>query len=430
MLMKFFLFCALVLATSALAAPEGLSLDRAIKLALANNPELAASRSDLDAATAQVDIAQAEGRPLLAAEAGATRFLDPQRLVAAHFNGEVGRFDDDLYRADVNLRLPLYTGGRVTGEIDAAKALRQGQMHLVIRSQEELVFSLTQTYLSMLAQQQVINSLEFAVSSMEEHHTQVARLLAAQKAARVDLLRVQVRLADLQQTLRKEKNRLTVQKRQLINLLGNDLNPDEFDISGSLAGEPGPVPTPAAALSTALAGRNDYLAARSRLLAQQQRIKVAAAGQLPNLALVGSYGLRFDSDGESQDVGSVGLAMSMPIFAGGGISAKNRREQAIFSAAEERLRKLELQIRLEVESAILDMTANQERLLTTREIIAQARESLRIERMKYDLASGSLTDVLDVQTALLQAETSYVGALADFNLAMARLRLATGEILP
>jgi len=58
--------------------------------------------------------------------------------------------------------------------------------------------------------------------------------------------------------------------------------------------------------------------------------------------------------------------------------------------------------------------------------IEQARESLRIERQKYDLGMGSMTDVLDAQTALLQSETSTYRALADFRTALARLDLATG----
>jgi outer membrane protein TolC len=37
-----------------------------------------------------------------------------------------------------------------------------------------------------------------------------------------------------------------------------------------------------------------------------------------------------------------------------------------------------------------------------------------------------MTDVLDAQSALLQSETNYARALADFHIATAKLRLATG----
>jgi len=43
----------------------------------------------------------------------------------------------------------------------------------------------------------------------------------------------------------------------------------------------------------------------------------------------------------------------------------------------------------------------------------QAEESPRIEREKYDLGKGSITDVLDAQSALLDSQTNYYRALAD-----------------
>jgi outer membrane protein TolC len=67
------------------------------------------------------------------------------------------------------------------------------------------------------------------------------------------------------------------------------------------------------------------------------------------------------------------------------------------------------------------------RIEATRQAIEQARESLRIERLKYDLGSGSMTDVLDAQSALLQSETNSARALADYHIATAKLKLATGE---
>lgn len=67
------------------------------------------------------------------------------------------------------------------------------------------------------------------------------------------------------------------------------------------------------------------------------------------------------------------------------------------------------------------------RIEAIRTAIAQAQESLRIERMKYDLGSGSMTDVLDAQTALLQSETNLARAVADYRIAHASLKLATGE---
>lgn len=106
-----------------------------------------------------------------------------------------------------------------------------------------------------------------------------------------------------------------------------------------------------------------------------------------------------------------------------------QEERARLAAAQQRLRQLELQIHLEVASALSDLASAAERVHATETSIAQARESLRIERQKYELGRGSIMDVLDAQSVLLQAETNQYRALAEHALARARLQWAEGGAL-
>jgi outer membrane protein TolC len=109
------------------------------------------------------------------------------------------------------------------------------------------------------------------------------------------------------------------------------------------------------------------------------------------------------------------------------VEARISDQRAKLAAAQERLRKLELQIRLDVETALLNVNSSWERIEVTQKAIDQAMESFRIERLKYDLGKGAIVDVLDAQSALLESQTNYYRALADFHTAMAQLRLAMGE---
>jgi outer membrane protein TolC len=127
------------------------------------------------------------------------------------------------------------------------------------------------------------------------------------------------------------------------------------------------------------------------------------------------------------EVGAVGLFVDIPLFEGGQVEARIRDEIARLEAQRERLRKLELQIRLEVETAAGNVNSLRQRITATEKSIEQAKESLDIEREKYELGKSTITDVLDVQGALLEAESTYYRALADHEAAKAQLRLATGE---
>jgi outer membrane protein TolC len=153
------------------------------------------------------------------------------------------------------------------------------------------------------------------------------------------------------------------------------------------------------------------------------------------VALQGAYGGRWAADttdkpsglDSSDDVGRVGVVMDIPIFEGGRIEARVRQEKARLAAAQERLRRLELQVQLDVETAVLNIGSAAQRVEATEKAIEQAKESLRIEREKYDLGKGAIVDVLDAQSALLDSQTNYYRALADYNVALAQLKLAMGE---
>jgi outer membrane protein TolC len=406
---------------------EGIfTIERCTEIALANNPEIAATGWEVSAAGSRVKQSQAQRWPAVSAEAGYTSYLDPQRLIQARYNGEPGFFDRDIYRADVILKMPIFTGGRIVNEIAAADLLYKAEEHRLARSREELLFNVASTFYSILAQRKIIHSIDFSVEAMEKHLKQISDLLAAQKAAKVDLLRTEVRLSDLRQGLVKEENVLAIQKRVLANLMGLDYNTERFAFEGKLVFEELDITGTAILISRALEQRSDYGAAKERLEAQARRVDIAKAGHAPTVSVLGGYGVRADSYGDDGNVGSIGVGVTIPLFEGGRVVAKVAEERSTLAAARERLRKLELQIRQDVETALLDIRASSERVKALDKSIEQARESLRIERQKYELGMGSITDVLDAQSALLQSETNYYRALADLDTAIARLKYATG----
>lgn len=411
-----------------------LILDEAIRVALANNPTVSATAYDVDAAQAQRDLAAGQRLPSLHAVGGYNHYLDSQRLIQPDVNNQPGAFSRDIFGGDLVVAMPLFTGGRITSEIKAAELLQKASEHRLARTREELVFNVSSVFYGILAQREVIDSLEFSKKTLQEHLKRIQDLIAAQRAAKVDQLRTEVRVADLQQQLVRERNVLAIQERVLTNLLGLKRSEGPVEPAGALALAEAMVPGTDQALQQARSDRPDYLAARSALEAQAQAVDAARAAQWPTVALEGSYGGRWAAGTTDQpsgtdnsgDVGRAGVAVDIPIFEGGRIQARIRQERFRLMAARERLRQLELQIQLDVETAVLNVGSAVERVMATETAIEQAKESLRIEREKYELGKGAITDVLDAQSALLDSQTNYYRALADYNVALAQLRLATG----
>ena len=416
-----------------------LTLEQAVQVALEHNPDIASARWNADAAAAAGDTVRARRLPSLKLHGSYDVASEDQRLFPATANGDAGVFGSDLMAADAVLSLPLFTGGRLRSTVSAAELLRQAAEGGLAYTRETVVFNVTSLFYNMLAQREVIRSFESAVSATAEHRHSIEAQVEAQKAARVDLLRAEVRLAELKEKLTRERNTLTIQRWALAALLGTETGGTAPDVGGDLL----PVtmsscPAAADCLRMALAQRRDYQAALQQTQAQDESIKASRAGYFPTLSLQASYGGRWignisdqpaGSD-DSQDIGRIGLVAEIPLFEGGAIRAQVREQTARYHARQEQVRKLELLIRTEVEIARAEMASARERTEATAKAVEQARESFRIIREKYDLGKGVIVDVLDAQAALVLAETTYARALADLAVSDARRKLATGELTP
>lgn len=476
-------------ATSTAVAGEPLSLEDCIALALARNPEIAAVGWDAEAARENARAQGAERWPNIHLTGSYFHHQDTQRLGVPSPPGQPQYFAKDIVSADLVLRLPLYAGGRIVNEFRAAELLARAAEKRLARTREETAFNVTSTYYSILAQETVVASTEFARDTLAEHRARVESLIAAQKAARVDALRTGVRLADVEHQLLQARNTRDIQYRFLANLLGLEHGPaGALALAGGLE-EPGDDPSATVddLAARARVQRGDYAAARAALEAQARRVDAARGAREPSINLEASFGgrqglggsgdptsnsagalgvdaagnpswtqttplagggswtatvgaggvtsQRFTPGGADpadsfEDLARIGLTVDLPIFEGGRLKARVGEERARLQAARYRLRKLELDIRLEAETALLDAQAARERVRVSGQSIAEAEESLRIEREKYTLGKGAIVDVLDAQTALLDAQTRYGRALSDEHIARARIRLVAGEMAP
>ncbi|MBN1851246.1 MAG: TolC family protein [Pirellulales bacterium] len=409
-------------------ADQTITLAEAIEISLANNPELAAKRYGVDAARAEYDIAVGARLPefyLL----GRYNYYRAPRLIQPRRPGtsESLAFTDELLSGDFVLTMPLYTGGQLRNQVIATDLITQAKWERLLYSRAELVFNVSSVFYAMLGQHEVIASLQFSQKALEQHHKKTQELLNAQKAARVDLLRTEVRLADIQQQLLRERNALEVQGYLLASLLGLGGKEEPLEIEGELMLMDVPANLDQA-IGIAFGNRQDYQSLKYEVRAQQTQVNIARGKRLPELALYASYGDRWATDSSKHnEVGEVGMLFDVPLFEGGRINAGIRREYSRLGAQQEALRALELKIQLEVETSISNIESTRARITVTQKAVEQAEESLRIERGKYDQGKGAIVDVLDAQSALLDSQTNYYRALAEYNTALAQFRLAVGE---
>jgi outer membrane protein TolC len=86
-------------------------------------------------------------------------------------------------------------------------------------------------------------------------------------------------------------------------------------------------------------------------------------------------------------------------------------------------------IRLEVKSSYLDLQSSALKIEVTKTAIDQARENLRLQRLRYQEGMGTATDVLDAVTLLSTAESNSWKALYGMKRAEATLLYTMGRDL-
>jgi outer membrane protein len=203
----------------------------------------------------------------------------------------------------------------------------------------------------------------------------------------------------------------------------------------------------ATALQQAIAKRPEFDANRAALANDQTRIRLAHNHLLPELDLLGYYasngvgGTQFTAAGQKITSSSVNqlfgfgfptyqaqLSLTLPI--------RNRAAQAEMGGAlvsrrndlyNERL--LREEVTLDVSNAVHQLEQAKLSIVAGKEALDLANKTMAAEQRKYDLGSSTIFLVLEAQTEVASAQQSLLQSEVGYQLAVAAVDHATGELL-
>ncbi len=401
-------------------SPAPLALETAVATALRQHPSLEVARQRTLEASGRAD----QQRSVAGFNADLTVSGQRYDWLPPNKRNILGGGSTDVY-TDVRVQKLLYSGGRVGALVRAADRSFQASSEGERRTQQAVVFEVTRAFYRVAEAEGIAAARAEAVERMEQHAQLARDLLKVGKAPRVDVLRAEVKLADVKQTLIRSRNALSLARLALNNAMGLPadqpiaLNPD--------LALPQPPPTAAAALEAAFRQRPEWRQSGFALEKGEAEVAAARAERLPAVSLVGSYNLE-GSTTPSVDNWNVGLVLSLPLLDSGRIRAAAGQARARRDASEAEQELLRQRITLEVTTALLNLQEALERAGATEAAAAEARESLTIERERYRLGMSTSVDVFDVQVSLTQAEVNHTQALVDARIAAAQVAFATGTV--
>jgi outer membrane protein TolC len=400
-----------------------LTLEQAIAIAFQNNPKLRAQTLTLEKSKAALRQAQAALYPTVTLQGGQSRTENFDLS-----NQSTSSTVSNTFSGEADLSYNVYTSGQRFANIQAAKEqVRYDDLGVRVLTEQTRLDVATDYYDLQNADAQVAIQQAAVANSQESLRTTEVRERAG-LGTRFDVLQSRVSLANstqnLTNALRDQKNarrqlaqRLNLE--QTLNLTAAD--PVQAAGTWSLTLEDSIVKAYAFRVDL------DQYLAQKEIGRQNRRAALAALG--PTLSLTGSTNLSggLDSSSNWSTGYTVGATVKWTAFDGGAARASAKQYEKTMQIAETNFADTRNQIRFAVEQAYANSRAALENIQTTTLAIQEAREALRLARLRFENGVGTQSDVITAETNLTTAEGNYLSAIVSYNKAIATLIRNTGN---
>jgi outer membrane protein, adhesin transport system len=375
----------LLAGTVAAQEADGLSLEAAIRQAVAWHPNVTAAAATFDARGADVDVARAGYLPRVSAG------------VAAGYDNRFGSAWRP--RPQVSATQMLYDFGKVRSAVDAAQAgTRVGRADLLIAI-DGLIRETGYAIVEVQRNAALHDIAQEQLSRISEISGLVADRVAKGASTRSDGLQAQSRVAAAKATLAQIEAEQRRWKSNLAYLLGGEDKP--ITISPDM---------PDWLMGSCSAGVRDWSAVPTVMRAEAQREQAAAdlrrtrADRLPTVSLAGDAAIDMGAPFTDRSAYSVGLSVSSTVFGGNAVRARVRSADHSLTAADAAARYARTdtgQRFAEARQQIASLT----RLLDTVNLReAEMAETGKLYRVQYlEMGTRTLVDLLNAEQELHQA---------------------------
>lgn len=399
------------------------TLKEALWLAYIDNPTLEAARADQRANDENVPIQRAGGLPSLGVsgqyaenlKTSSNSFIAPERQLSG----------------SLDLAVPLYSGGAIRNGIRAAdERVEAGRADL--RGTESAIFNrVVAAYMNVILNESLVQLSANNVEVLDVNLDATSDRFQIGNLTRTDVAQSESRLALARSDLRTAQANLIAARENYIALVGKA--PDALQPPPPLPGLPD---TPDTAVDVALANNPDLIAAKQRAQAADYDIEVAGAGRLPQLSAystggyqnyLGTLGSTTGSAAQTATSAQAGLRLSLPLFQGGVVSARQRQATANAQAALERVIAIERDIIAQVRASYSSWRAANAIVESSLTAVKAAELSLEGVRAENTVGNRTILDILNAQQELLSAQVQLVTARRNAYVAGFSLLAAMGQ---
>lgn len=402
-----------------------LNLPKTVQMALDYNRDIKNSQYALKKAEYTIDEAKAGKAPVVdyTFSTQRSRATDASLAASRSRNAISNAFGNNL-----SVTIPLYTGGKVEGNIDVAKLGKTNAQEDILRVEQATKYSAIEGYYGLLAYQELQGVYHEAVDNLQGHLDNVQAQYNVGTKAKVDVLSSDVSLANAKTTAITADNNVAIAESNLNNILGLPL-----ETKLNLADHQLPFDTYNISLQEAtdyaMKYRPEVLQAAIAVQQAERNIDIADAGNKPTVAITGGNNWAdntFPGIDANKRSWNIGAGVTYNFYDGGATKAKVNQAKQDLLVARETEQKTREAVQLEVKQAYLNIRSAAQKVEETQTVVDQAHENYRIQNIRYQAGVGINLDVLDAQLSLNEAQVNHIQALYDYNVGIAKLEQVMG----
>jgi outer membrane protein TolC len=411
--------------------PQPLTKEAAVQYALSHNRAYRAAFEDVAVAGEKVSEARADFLPKLDGSYSFTRLSDqPFVTIPGTSFVNVPFSIQTINRWEVDLVQPLFTGFGLESQYKASKAGLKISRYQLEEARLNLTHDVQIAYLQVLLGARLVEVAHDNVASLEVQKKNAEANYENGLAARNDVLKADVALADAVQRERSTVKQLIILRSNLNQLMDLDLQ-EKVDLAG-IEEKTYRIPDLHQLYSDAEEKRPEYLAVKASIQQAEYSRTAARSGYYPHVSAFAQYyreGEDFAANTNpyaNNENASVGIRVDWNLFEGGKTRASELEWDYRLRGIEQRRDDLLQKIRLQVENALEQVRVAKSNIDTSRVAVEQAEESERITTVQYKEQVAIFLEVLNAQVFLAQARADFYQAVYGYEIAMAELERAIG----
>ncbi|MBN2638315.1 MAG: TolC family protein [Bacteroidales bacterium] len=334
--------------------------------------------------------------------------------------------DQDNYpNLNITAIQPIYTGGKINAGIRYAKAdLNQSEQELQ-QIKNQVIRETIKNYYSVVLMKEVVKTRENVVSGMKKHLSQAEKAFQIGLIPSQDVLRAQVAVANAEQALEDDQNKLKLAKLALNTNMGKDMY-SAIEPADNLHFFK--MPTDLTNFQNEALNQQPVLKIidQKKIMIDQKKVKDRSAF-LPQIAAFGTYSAFNKDNPIAIPPFIVGVQAKINLFSGlkkfNQLKATQHMENQVKSAKNYAAE----QIKLWVNKSYLNAIANQNKYQRLKPTVELSERSLHITEKRFQEGLSKSIDVIDSYLLNEKIELEELHALYDYYISLSDLYMATGH---